>query len=165
MRSASRPSSRRNPPPLRAGNRRTLPLLGRIGCPVGPCTPEPSSRKPVAACSGPSSARTATWRLSAELAADSWAASSPDRGVALASALLKIARTGARSPFDRLALSAIDDAAPLEARVRRLLDEQPRPAAASAHPRRRWLLAGLLMAPVLLRIVHQGVEAAVRHLP
>jgi hypothetical protein len=119
----------------------------------------------VTMCSGSSSPRTTRWHRSTELAADAYAATSPAARLALASALLKMARLGEGGSFDRLALSAIRDAAPLETRIRCLLGRE---AGAPPSPRRSlwpWMLPVTPLALPLLKAVHQGVELAVRHLP
>jgi beta-lactamase regulating signal transducer with metallopeptidase domain len=120
----------------------------------------------VAMCSGISSSRAAAWRQSAELAADSQAAATPRAGLDLAAALLKISRIGQPPSFDVLLLSTIHDAAPLEIRIRRLLEvhrpQPPRPRLALI-----WVATLFIvpLTPTVLEQVHRGIELLVRHLP
>jgi Zn-dependent protease with chaperone function len=106
-----------------------------------------------------------SWARYAELAADDRAvAGSARRSLALASALVRVARLGASSPTP-LAASLMGDASDLEARVERLL-RAPSPAG-NRSERRPWLwtIASVAVAaaicaayPVLLTTVHELLE-------
>jgi hypothetical protein len=105
----------------------------------------------------------ARWRAAAEFEADEQAAGSdPRRRVALASALIKVARlaTGTRSALPTLSMSvALDD---VDGRVRQLLSPSRKLARTTAV---RVLLACSLLVPVLAvplyRLVHLFIEGLV----
>jgi Zn-dependent protease with chaperone function len=125
----------------------------------------------IGACEGPASDAAAEWRRTAELAADRRAASSPRRGVDLASALLKIACLAPGHTLDATALSTIHDGGSLETRVRQLVATEQRALAEQHTSSAVWLtlvplalVAGLNWS-ALLRSAHALTEAAVRHLP
>jgi hypothetical protein len=108
-------------------------------------------------------ALTERWRAAAELEADARASGcDPRKRVALASALLKVARLSSGTERRSLALSmpvAVDDVA---GRVRELLAPVPMPH--RPHPK-RWLVACALMIAVvgvpLHRSVHESIESLV----
>ena len=108
-----------------------------------------------------------SWARYAERAADDRAvAGSARRSVALAAALVRVARLGAAAPIP-LAASLMGDAQDLEARVERLL-RGPLPACNRTSPARLewlWALASVAAAaaicatyPVLLATVHELLE-------
>ena len=108
-------------------------------------------------------ALTERWRAAAELEADARASGcDPRKRVALAAALLKVARLSSGTERRSLALSmpvAVDDVA---GRVRELLAPVPMPH--RPHPK-RWLVACALMIAVvgvpLHRSVHESIESLV----
>jgi Zn-dependent protease with chaperone function len=111
-----------------------------------------------------------SWARFAERSADDWAvAGSARRSVALATALVRVARLGTAAPAP-LTTSLLADAEDLEARVERLL-RGPRPAnpKADAQPSQRlpwlWALGSMVFLaaigatyPVLLTTVHELLE-------
>ena len=121
----------------------------------------------VGACAGPFSAAAAAWRESAEFAADARAARSPRAAVDLAAALIRLSRVSTTGSFDSVLVSPIHDAATLEVRVHRLIAVEVETPSTSARVSPGWLCAvpAIAAAPVVLRIVHQGIEVLVRYLP
>jgi hypothetical protein len=114
------------------------------------------------------------WRDASEEAADDYTvrASAPS-ALALADALLKVARMAPAEPVALPVLSAVYRGGSIERRVRRLLGGGP---AGSTRP--GWLLAAralalvppflalvVLLDPDLLRGVHRVIEAVVEILP
>ena len=105
------------------------------------------------------------WRDAAELDADRFAASDEKRGLALASALVKIARVATSPRLDPLAASGVYEGGSIETRVRALLSTR-RPV-----PQPRWT-AGKVMVfalPALVSLtwkpVHDAIELVVNYLP
>ena len=108
-------------------------------------------------------ALTKRWRVAAELEADARACGSdPRKRVALASALLKVARLSSGTERRSLALSmpvAVDD---VEGRVRELLAPLPMPH--KRLPMRTLLACALMIAVVgvpLYGSVHESIESLV----
>jgi Peptidase family M48 len=108
-------------------------------------------------------ALTEHWRAATELAADERASGSdPRKRVALASALIKVARLSLASGRPREAARAAPPLSGLEHRVRRLL--APSPAMRPGFPGRRVLSCALLvplLAVPLYAAVHRLIEALV----
>jgi beta-lactamase regulating signal transducer with metallopeptidase domain len=108
-------------------------------------------------------ALTAQWRAATELEADEGASGSdPRKRVALASALIKVARLSVASGRPRGAARASLPPDGLEQRVRRLL--APAPAMHRGFPRRHVLACALLvpfLAVPLYASVHRLIEALV----
>lgn len=112
-------------------------------------------------------ALTAHWRAATELEADERASGSdPRKRIALASALIKVARLSLASGLTRAASRADAPLSGLEQRVRRLL--APSPAARRGFPSRflgRRLLTGALLVPLLAvplyASVHRLIEVLV----
>ena len=106
-------------------------------------------------------ALTERWRAAAELEADERASGAdPRKRLALASALIKVARLSLASGRQRRAVSAT--ASGLEHRVRRLL--APSAAITRSFPGRRLLTCALLLpllAVPLYAFVHRLIEALV----
>ena len=105
----------------------------------------------------------ARWRAAAELEADECATGSdPRKRVALASALIKVARlsTGARLPLPALSMTiALED---MEGRVRQLLSPSPRPTRRTAlNAVVTWVAVLPVIAVPLYGRVHQLIEALV----
>jgi Zn-dependent protease with chaperone function len=107
----------------------------------------------------------AAWRDASELEADRVAGRDARRGLALASALVKVARAGRVPHLDGIAASSVHDGGHVDRRVRALL--APRPAPAARRPGgRAAAVAGLcLLAPVTWRAVHEFIEVLVNRLP
>ena len=106
----------------------------------------------------------AAWRDAAETEADRSAGSDPRRGLALASALLKVATVAAPRRLDDVAVSGVQDGGCVEARVRALLSATPAPL--QRHRRTRLLTpAILLLVPLAWKPVHIALELAVNYLP
>ena len=105
----------------------------------------------------------ARWRTAAELEADERATGSdPRKRVALASALIKVARlsTGAHRPPPALSMSAAPD--DMEGRVRQLLSPPPETTQRTAlHGVVTWVTVLPLIAMPLYARVHQFIEALV----
>jgi Zn-dependent protease with chaperone function len=105
------------------------------------------------------------WRDAAERDADRFAASDARRAVALASALVKVARETQGSRLDSLAVSPVYDGGTIERRVRVLLaDVRPAPA------RRKWraallILTALSVTPVAWKPLHAALEVTFHVLP
>jgi Zn-dependent protease with chaperone function len=104
------------------------------------------------------------WAFAAEVAADDRAGGDdPARHLALAAALVKVARlVTAPAPFP-LPASALHDGEPVTARVKRLVERRPHPAAARprslvAGPLLMALVASLLLTPVLLPRLYSAME-------
>jgi len=115
------------------------------------------------------------WRSAAEAAADDAAASDAKgtRGLALASALVKVARLAPSSARLGQPVAALHDGEELAGRVRRLL-RSPASSGAAASSTARLApvaagIAGLGLAsallPAVLRVVHSALEVLVRGLP
>lgn len=109
------------------------------------------------------SALTAQWRAAAEIEADERASGAdPRKRVALASALIKVARLSLASGRPRKASRVGTQLSGLEQRVRRLL--APSPAMRRGFPGRRLLTCALLvplLAVPLYASVHRLIEALV----
>jgi len=109
------------------------------------------------------SALTERWRAATELEADERASGAdPRRRVALASALIKVARLSLASGRPRVASRVSTHLSGLEHRVRRLL--APSPAIRRSFPGRRLLTCALLvplLAVPLYASVHRLIEALV----
>jgi hypothetical protein len=124
--------------------------------------------------SGLGSRLTASWQAAIEFTADADAVAGSDRrAVALASALVKVARlTSFQRPFAMAAGSRLHDPALLAARVERLLRPAQNLEASRQWPS-RWTLAGTTLAlPAMVLstepawlAVHRATEAMVRLLP
>jgi Zn-dependent protease with chaperone function len=102
------------------------------------------------------------WRQLTEFAADDEAvAGSPDRALALASALVRAGRVSSRIPAMTLAAPLVADSEELADRVQRLLDCPASPPA--THPRVGWLFALAAVACgaslPMLPTVHEFLEA------
>jgi len=104
------------------------------------------------------------WLRFTEWAADEYAAAGdPRRGLALADALVRVARVGSAARLSPMTASLLTDRTELQARVDRLLSP-PAPAAIKG----RWIAcgacgAGIVLIPILLqsgslRIVHRLLE-------
>ena len=106
----------------------------------------------------------AAWRDAAEIDADRSAGSDPRRGLALASALLKVATVAAPPRLDDVAVSGVQDGGCVEARVRALLSVPPAPL--QGHRRTGFLApAILLLVPLAWKPVHVALELVVNYLP
>lgn len=103
------------------------------------------------------------WRRIAERAADDAAvAGSPERGLALASALLKVARMAIAHPSAAIATSLLGDTSDLAGRIERLLSSAP-----PERPVRHWTTLAILAAtaalvPAVLPGVHRALELLAR---
>jgi Zn-dependent protease with chaperone function len=109
----------------------------------------------------------AAWREAAELEADARAARAEPGRVALAGAIVKVARLAAAGPPLTVAVPGLHDGGPIERRVRRLLGrdaEERGPRAARISVFAAALVAGALAtAPIpWLRLVHGAAEWLVR---
>lgn len=105
------------------------------------------------------------WRAAAEQDADRCAASDARRAVALASALIKVARAIPVSPHEHLAISTIHDGAGVEQRVRALLaDRAPAPVRRQRSDALLGL-AALSLTPLAWWPVHQALEIVLHALP
>jgi hypothetical protein len=106
---------------------------------------------------------TAHWRAASELEADERASGAdPRKRVALASALIKVARLSLASGRPRVASRVGTQLSGVEHRVRRLL--APSPAVRPAFPGRRLLTCALflpLLAVPLYASVHRLIEVLV----
>jgi Zn-dependent protease with chaperone function len=114
----------------------------------------------------------ASWRAAMEFAADARAArGSRRRAVALASALVKVARLAPRLEPVPNASSALHDAGLLAQRIDRLLDAARLRVPAPVHPAWRLAFAAALVAvlahpsPAAWLAVHEITEGLVRFLP
>ena len=111
------------------------------------------------------------WAVATEWAADDLATEgSTRRALALASALVRVARLSAPPPLRLLATSLLADGAGLSARVDRLLHPAPHRKEAHASPILKALagltlaagLAGLMLQPATLHSVHELLEDLIR---
>jgi beta-lactamase regulating signal transducer with metallopeptidase domain len=106
------------------------------------------------------------WRDASECEADQFAAVDEERGLALASALVKVARAGRLSHLQGLAVSGIQDGGAIDQRVRALLA-----GVSSRRPRRRPLLrllpviAVAIAAPLTWKPMHDMLEIVLHVLP
>ncbi len=105
----------------------------------------------------------AIWRAASELEADERASGAdPNKRVALASALLKVARLGLADHRPRRLMRGRNHVDGLELRIRRLL--APSPGFARAFPSRRVLTSALLLpllAMPLYAMIHRVIEVLV----
>ena len=127
----------------------------------------------VGVCCGWSSGTGRAWSRAAEQAADERAAETPERALALASALVKVARLAPAPVFTDAVLSTMHDGGEIEARVTRLLAlgdaARGRPPAAPPHME-TWRVAvtmagGGAIAAASLGPVHALIELLVQRLP
>jgi Zn-dependent protease with chaperone function len=107
----------------------------------------------------------AAWRDAAEMDADRFAASDERRGVALASALVKVARVATSRRLDACAVSGVHEGGNIETRVRALLS-----GGRPGEPQRRTLEIALavgltVLVPLAWKPIHEAVELAVNYLP
>jgi beta-lactamase regulating signal transducer with metallopeptidase domain len=104
------------------------------------------------------------WRAATELAADEYATQdSPERRVRLAAALVKMARLALTTAPHAGVASALIGTHGIEARIRRLLEHQPRRPATECF----WIAPVLLAASMVLavaghRTIHSAIEQIVR---
>ena len=119
----------------------------------------------LAATRGPTHTLVTCWRDAAELDADRFAATDERRGLALASALVKVARAATSPQLDALAASSVHDGGDVERRVQALL--RPRPPQGRLRGAAATVIAIALvaLAPLGWKSTYEAMELLVSYLP
>lgn len=119
----------------------------------------------LAAVRGPQHPLVVSWRDAAELDADCFAASDEKRGLALASALVKVARAATSPRLDAIAASGIHDGGNVESRVHALLMGRPPQQRSNRTVALAIAVALIASVPLAWRPLHEAAELLVNYVP